>query len=216
MKNLWKKSVKSLTLVALLLLTCGLSARSQNTAGKRIAELDELDFKEMINSVDLGKYADDIKKSQMDEGKKIFEALKSKGCNVETFKNKEIILVTIPAKLLFAPNQTELDSKAGEILDHFKKFLKEPDKYRVLLTMHTDNTGSEFYREEITEERVEAIFDWFEKAKNVDTTYLFTYSFGDATPLVDNDSHQNRDKNRRLEIYIVPGQKMVDQYKKMK
>ncbi len=33
-------------------------------------------------------------------------------------------------------------------------------------------------------------------------------------PLKSNDSMDNRDKNRRLEIYLVPGEKMVQQAQK--
>lgn len=214
MKNHLKHSVNLLLVISFLLLG-NVSAFSQNKEAGRVAELDEMDFNEILHSVDLGKNADDIRKKQIDEGKNLLKFFnKSNGCNVETFRNKEVIVVTIPAHLLFAPNEVDLSSKAGDYLEHFKKYLKEPDKYRVLLVMHTDNTGSELYREWLTEDRADAIFDWFDQTNGVDTSYLFTYSFADENPLFDNDSKQNREKNRRLEVYIMPGQKMVDQYKK--
>ena len=86
--------------------------------------------------------------------------------------------------------------------------------YRVLLVMHTDNTGSETYREKITEERVDAVFDWFDNSGS-DTRYLFSYAMGDEMPLPGNDntSIEMRDKSRRLEIYLMPGKKMADQAK---
>lgn len=218
MKSRLKMSVRKLLLTSLILFAAvpNILAESQK-APRRVPELDDMEFKEMVMSVDLGKYADVIKKKQLEEGTNLLKFFEKKeGCNVETFRNKEIILVTIPAKLLFAPNETVLDHKAGEYLEHFKKYLKEPDKYRVLLTMHTDNTGSEEYREILTEERVEAVFDWFDEANGVDTSYLFTYFFGDDQPLYPNDSRENREKNRRLEIYIMPGLKMIEQAKKFK
>lgn len=85
--------------------------------------------------------------------------------------------------------------------------------YRVMLVMHTDNTGNEAYREQLTVDRVNTVFDWFVNSGS-DTRYLFSYAIGDSMPLRANDSMDNRDKNRRLEIYLVPGQKMVDQAKK--
>lgn len=85
--------------------------------------------------------------------------------------------------------------------------------YRVLLVMHTDNTGSEPYREIITNERADAVFDWFVES-GADTKYLFNYALSDDMPLVENNSIQNRERNRRLEVYLVPGKKMLEQAKK--
>ena len=87
--------------------------------------------------------------------------------------------------------------------------------YRVMLVMHTDNTGSEHYREQLTADRVNSVFDWFDNSGS-DTRYLFSYALIDDMPLRPNDSMDNRDTNRRLEIYLVPGQSMLEQAKKGK
>jgi outer membrane protein OmpA-like peptidoglycan-associated protein len=123
------------------------------------------------------------------------------------------LVITIPADILFAPNDTELKVGANEYLQPIKRYLRTPDMYRVLLVMHTDNTGSEQYRDELTQARVDAVFDWFDDSE-ADTRYLFPYAFGDEMPIVQNTSMDNRAKNRRLEIYLVPGQKMLEQAKK--
>lgn len=93
--------------------------------------------------------------------------------------------------------------------------MKNPDMFRVLLVMHTDNTGSEMYRDNITADRVDAVTSWFEE-QGADTSYTFSYAFGDESPLVPNTSIENRDKNRRLEIYLMPGEKMLQEAKKGK
>lgn len=184
---------------------------------QRIDALDELSFREMINSVELdGKSADLIRKFQEKEGRtrlynKEYNAKNSS--MVETYRNKEVLLVTIPASKLFAPNEVEVRKDAASLLAPLKRYLREPDMYRVLLVMHTDNTGSEKYREHITEERSTALFDWFVK-EGCDTRYLFSYAYGDDMPLVENNSLANREKNRRLEVYLVPGKKMLEQAKK--
>ena len=85
--------------------------------------------------------------------------------------------------------------------------------YRVLLTMHTDNTGSDSYRDQLTLDRVESVFNWFEDS-NVDTRYLFDYAMSDDIPLEPNTSIDSRRKNRRLEVYLVPGKRMLEQAKK--
>ena len=223
MRNLLKTMFKPtfLTVLFFCLAILNLQAKkaieTEQDTGKRIESLDELDFIEMLNSVDVGESSALIQKFQNKEGRN--RLLNGKynpqgECTVEAFRNKEVLLITIPAHLLFAPNSTELlINGASEYLTPIKRYLKEPDMFRVILVMHTDNTGSTNYRDKLTEERVNSVFDWFE-SEVVDTRYLFSFAMGDDMPLLPNDSMENRDKNRRLEIYLVPGTKMVEQASK--
>lgn len=180
-------------------------------------DLDEIEFVEMLNSVPLDeKSADLIRKFQEKEGRNRLygrEYNSKNGCTVETYRNKEVLLVTIPASALFAPNDTVLRKSAATLLSPLRRYLKEPDMYRVLMVMHTDNTGSELYREQLTEKRSQAVHEWFVN-QGADTSYLFPYAFGDDMPLVENNSMSNREKNRRLEVYLMPGKKMLEQAKK--
>lgn len=190
-------------------------------AAKPVAEgrdesLDELSFVEMLNSVDLGKSADLIRKFQDKEGKgRLLNGrnVPKTDWDVEFFRNREVLLVSIPASKLFAPNSTELRSSASEYLSPIRRYLRDPDMYRVLLVMHTDNTGSEAYRDTLTVERAESVFNWFED-RGDDTRYLFDYAMSDDMPIVPNNSMENRAANRRLEIYLMPGKKMVEQAKR--
>lgn len=193
-------------------------SKGHNVAQRETPEdLDELNFIEMVNSVPLdNKSAELIRKFQEKEGRnRLFsrEYNSKNNCTVETFRNKEVLLVTIPAASLFAPNATELRPDAAALLAPLKRYLKDPDMYRVLMVMHTDNTGSEAYRDHLTEERSKAVADWYAD-QGADTTYLFPYAFGDDMPLVENNSMGNRERNRRLEVYLVPGKKMLEQAKK--
>lgn len=220
MRNRWKILFKCLLLVSILGSTAekayGEPRKETTEANSRIEALDELEFIDMLYSVDVGKNSDLIQKFQTKEGKNrlLNGKYNPKGeCSVEAFRNKEVLLVTIPAHLLFAPNMTELKSNASEYLAPIKRYLKDPDMYRVLLVMHTDNTGSEEYRDQLTADRVNSVFDWFDNS-GIDTKYLFSYALGDSMPLKPNDSIDNRKKNRRLEIYLMPGKKMVEQAQK--
>lgn len=211
--KMWGKvSVKLLAVTLLFALSGICRARA---AVPSTESLDTLSFIEMINSVDLGEQSNFIQQFQNKEARtKLMSKFdRVNGCTIENYRNKEVLLITIPARLLFAPNETLLNDKAGDYLEPFRRYLKQPDTYRVLLVMHTDNTGSPQYRDEITEERVESIFEWFEE-QGSDTSFLFPYAMSDEMPLVDNDSQGNRDLNRRLEIYLMPGTRMLEQAKK--
>lgn len=197
------------------MLTCSVSMKAQEN-------LEDLTFSQMIKSVDLSsepKAADLIRKFQdLEARQKLMNgplSPKNGECTIEAFRKKEVILITIPAEYLFAPNSTELSAAASKLLSPIKRYMKNPDMFRVLLVMHTDNTGSEAYRENITAERVDAVTDWFDE-NGADTSFTFSYAFGDDNPLVPNTSMENRTKNRRLEIYLMPGEKMLTEAKKGK
>lgn len=184
--------------------------------------LEDLTFSQMLKTVDLSKEkkaADLIRKFQDVEARsKLMNgplSPKQGKCNIEAFRNKEVILVTIPASELFAPNSTDLAKGAERLLNPIKRYMKDPDMFRVLFVMHTDNTGSSKYRDNITADRVDTVTAWFED-QGMDTSYTFSYAFGDESPLVPNTSIENRDKNRRLEVYLMPGKKMLEEAKKGK
>lgn len=214
MRNLSRILIKGL-LAGTLLFPVSLSAASPSA--QRIDALDDMSFIEMVNSEELdAKSASLVRKFQEKEARNRLlnkEYGAKNGSTVETYRNKEVLLITIPASRLFAPNEVEVRKEAASLLAPLKRYLKDPDMYRVLLVMHTDNTGSEKYREDLTENRSQAIFDWFLK-EGCDTRYLFSYAYGDDMPLVENNSMTNRERNRRLEVYLVPGKKMHDQAKK--
>ena len=184
--------------------------------------LEDLTFAQMLKSVDLSKEpkaADLIRKFQdLEARQKLMNgplSPKHGNCNIEAFRKKEVILITIPSNVLFAPNSTDLSDGAAKYLNPIKRYMKDPDMFRVLLVMHTDNTGSAKYRDNITADRVDAVTAWFEE-QGVDTSFTFSYAFGDEVPLVPNTSIENRDKNRRLEVYLMPGTKMLEEAKKGK
>ena len=223
MKNLWKILFKNRRILysaiflgfSIAAVPTGAEAKNQKNNELQEENLDDMDFIELLHSVDVGDASELIQKFQAKEGKtRLLNGKYSPQgeCTVEAYRNKEVLLLTIPAHLLFGPNMTELKAEADEYLLPIKRYLKHPDTYRVLLVMHTDNTGSEAYREDITRERVESVYEWFE-TEGSDTSYLFSFALSDDMPLYPNNSMENRDRNRRLEIYLVPGRKMVEQAK---
>lgn len=180
-------------------------------------ELDEMTKEELLFSLALGKQAPLIKKFQEKEATRLLNNNynpKKNGCNIETMRRGEVIIITIPTDLLFLPNERTLIDDCDNLLSPIQRYLKTPDFYRVLLVMHTDDTGSETYTDELSLDRVDAVFDWFE-THNTNTTYLFPTASGASEPLfgTKNNTVKNRAKNRRLEIYLIPGEEMLRQAK---
>ncbi len=139
-------------------------------------------------------------------------AFKKSNYEVEVMRDDEVIVITIPASQLFDPNDTVLNKLGQEQLKPFLRMLKNPGFYKMLLVMHSDNTGSETYTYELSRARVNAVYDWFDA--NGDVDFVVPYALGDTDPIVDNNSYDNRARNRRLEIYLVPAELMIERAKK--
>jgi len=200
--------------IALTALCAGAAPAGDNA---RIPELDKLSNEELIMSVPLGKQADLVRQFQKKEALRLMRGTyaPSTGCNVETYRGQEVIIITVPAALLFPPNGTEVAAGAGKYLDPLRRYLNPsaPDMYRVLLVMHTDNTGSTSYTDSLSLERVEAVYQYL-AAQGVDTRYLFPTAAGATDPLRPNNTAGGRAANRRLEVYLIPGTRLQDEAKK--
>lgn len=171
--------------------------------------LKQLTFDEIVLQSKVGKYAPQIKDYQ--KGQAI--AIKTDQFKTELMRNGEVIIVSIPTADLFLPMDSIL-TKSGEAqLLKFVKFLNIPNFYHVLLVMNSDNTGSPSYIANLSNTRVKNISNWF-KTQTQSTEYLFPFSMGSRMPIVPNNSMENRALNRRLEIYLVPGDEMINQAKK--
>ncbi len=222
MKRAWHL-FSSIAMAFLLLSPCFLSAqqKTQTTSASTSVSslnLDDMDKYGLLAANPLGKTSELIKKFQLKEGTLLLNnlsAAKHPEVNVEKMRNGEVLVVTIPADDLFMPNDTVLSSGASSVLTIFKRYLKDPDMYWVVLDMHTDNTGSEVYTDNLSLQRVNAVFDWFDD-QDCETRYLFPTASGAAEPLAgnNNESMAQRRQNRRLEILLIPGLKMVEEAKK--
>ncbi len=201
-----RRSFIILTLVALLLMTCAQTL----TAKVNEDDIYELSLDENLATPEIksDKQADKIQEFQYD----MAVAFKKSNYEVEIMRDDEVIVVTIPASQLFDPNDTVLNSLGEAQLKPFLRMLTNPGFYKMLLVMHSDNTGSSEYTLNLTRQRVNAIFDWFDENGSVD--YVVPYALGETDPIVDNNSVENRKANRRLEIYLIPEKVMLQQAKK--
>ena len=167
-----------------------------------------LDENLMTPEIKNDKQADKIQDFQYD----MAVAFKRSNYDVEIMRDDEVIVVTIPASQLFEPNDTVLTAVGENLLKPFLRMLKNPGFYKLLLVMHSDNTGSSAYTLNLTRQRVNAVFDWFDENGSVD--YVVPYALGETDPIVDNNSVESRKRNRRLELYLIPEKTMIQQAKK--
>lgn len=195
------------SILRLLLLVAIFGCSFQANAKK--VDIYELSLDQNLATPEIkSKLKDDVQDFQY---KQAVELIKQ-NYEVELTRDNEVIIVTIPAERLFASNDTALATTAPAALKPMLRFLKNPGFYKFLLVMHSDDTGSKAYTVKLTRSRVNAVYDWFDA--NGDVDYVVPYALGGNDPLNANDSMEKRRKNRRLEIYIVPNDVMLEQAKR--
>lgn len=127
---------------------------------------------------------------------------------VDLMRDDEVLLVTLPTDDLFLPNDTLLSPSAPGKLAPIVALFNDPFMFKMVYAVHTDNTGSPTYNMRLSHERNNSVYDWMLDNVSEDVIVI-PYEFGDTDPIGSNGSRQGRHDNRRLEIFLIPGPKMI-------
>ena len=68
---------------------------------------------------------------------------------------------------------------------------------------HTDNTGSDQYNQQLSERRANAVAAYL-KTRDVRPDRIITVGAGETHPVASNDTPDGRQRNRRVELTLVP------------
>lgn len=144
------------------------------------------------------------------EIRRIGETLLRRQYNIETMRQREVLIVTIPTDGIFYPNESRLYPAGEQMLAQFKSYSTPDRRFKLVIAVHSDDTGSEEYLFDLTEARINAILDYYD-AQGVLLDDIIGFAKGETEPIVSNDSRVNRSKNRRIEIYIVPNDGLINE-----
>lgn len=141
--------------------------------------------------------------------------LRQTGFETQGVRKGEVTMVTIPCRELFSPNSIEIKSKGKQLLAKLVPYIKRSDKYKVVLAVHSDDTGDAIYAERLTSDRANSIDEYFAAALGGESP-IIPYGLGNDEPVAPNTGIANREKNRRVEIYFVPTKDFIDNARKKK
>lgn len=185
------------------------NAQNSTSVQSKIEDVMTLDFDKNIN---IPQIKDKYKAQIIAHQKKLGEQFIKQGYKVETTRKGEVLILTIPAHELFAPNNVSLLENAFIQLHPILPLAKNK-MYKLLIAMHSDDTGSEQYIDMLTNNRIVALYEWIKQNAN-NTTTIVPYAMGKIEPIMPNNSRVNRQSNRRLEIYVVPTEQMIERAKR--
>lgn len=67
---------------------------------------------------------------------------------------------------------------------------------------HADSTGPGRYNYQLARNRAESVAQYLILEKKIDPMQVVTVSFGESSPMADNQTREGREKNRRVEIRV--------------
>ncbi len=80
--------------------------------------------------------------------------------------------------------------------------MKENPKLAVEIAAHTDDVGSAAYNKILSDKRSNSIVEFLVE-NNIVSNRFVARGYGEAQPLLTNDSEENRAKNRRVELKVL-------------
>ena len=119
------------------------------------------------------------------------------------------VYVSLSEQLLFSSGSIDVDKKGVIAIQQLAKAIKDQKDIQIMIEGHTDNVPiskkSEYLQDnwDLSVLRATSITRILTKA-GVLPSQVVPAGKGEFTPLVNNDSPQNKQKNRRTEIVITP------------
>ncbi len=126
------------------------------------------------------------------------------GCPEE--KKKRIVVTRSEIQLLepiqFKYNDSAILPVSFPLLDEVVQLMVERPQVKLGIYGHTDNKGGADYNKRLSDRRAAAVVKYIVD-KGISSDRLESAGFGMEQPLVDNNSEENRAKNRRVEFKIL-------------
>ncbi len=102
---------------------------------------------------------------------------------------------------LFDFNSDKLRPESGPELSRLSGFMKQHPGINITIEGHTDDVGEEAYNQALSERRAKAVMEAL-VGMGIPRNRMKAVGYGETKPLVPNDSEENRQLNRRVEVRI--------------
>ncbi|WP_135080371.1 OmpA family protein [Terasakiella sp. SH-1] len=139
----------------------------------------------------------------------VAEEAADKGVEVERTGNE--VKIRFPSEIAFGSGSANIGADFAQLLDKLTDVIKK-SQGQVQVGGHTDNVplgGGGQYRSnwDLSAARATSVVHHFLNHSDIEPNKMTVQGFGDSRPLVENDSAENRARNRRVELTLVLGEK---------
>lgn len=135
------------------------------------------------------------------------------GAQVERVDNGIVVTFDEGSGVYFATNKYNINTASQTTLNKLIGVFKEFPDTNILVVGHTDSVGDADYNMALSKNRAYAVTNYLTE-NGVISGRLTTNWFGETQPIHDNATPDGRAKNRRVNVAILPNDKMIDDAKK--
>nr|WP_154325193.1 OmpA family protein [Pantoea sp. 201603H] len=113
-------------------------------------------------------------------------------------------IIRLDSMSLFDSGKSALKSGSTRLLVNSLVGIKAKPGWLIVVSGHTDNTGSPQLNQTLSLKRAEAVRDWMRDTGDVPESCFAVQGYGAGRPVATNDTPEGRALNRRVEISLVP------------
>jgi outer membrane protein OmpA-like peptidoglycan-associated protein len=113
-------------------------------------------------------------------------------------------IIRLDSMSLFDSGKAELKSGSTKVLVNSLVGIKAKPGWLIVVSGHTDTTGSEQINQPLSLKRAESVRNWMRDTGDVPESCFAVQGYGASRPVATNDTAEGRTLNRRVEISLVP------------
>lgn len=113
-------------------------------------------------------------------------------------------MVRLDSLSLFSSGSAQLKADSTKVLVTALAGIKAQPRWLIVITGHTDATGSDEQNLRLSRARAAAVHDWIQHMGDIPSNCFAVQGLGASQPVASNDTEQGRSANRRVEIRLVP------------
>lgn len=113
-------------------------------------------------------------------------------------------IVRLDSMSLFDSGKSALKDGSTKVLVNALVGIKARPGWLIVVSGHTDNTGSVLLNQTLSLQRAEAVRNWMRDTGDIPESCFAVQGYGDSRPIASNDTPDGRAHNRRVEISLVP------------
>jgi outer membrane protein OmpA-like peptidoglycan-associated protein len=136
--------------------------------------------------------------------RKLRQQLADTGVNV--VRQQDNLTLNMPGNITFDTNSADLSASFYPVLDKVSGTLQEYGETVIEVAGHTDSTGTVAYNRVLSERRAQSVAAYL-TSRGVKAQRLIVVGDGPNHPVAANAAASGRQKNRRVELTIVPVEK---------
>lgn len=122
---------------------------------------------------------------------------------VQVVESDDNIRLIMPGNITFKTDSDDISSSFYPVLNSVARVLNKYSNSTILVSGHTDNTGSAEYNLKLSQERAQSVAAYLQ-GQGVSNTRFEVIGMGYSNPIASNTTAQGRAQNRRVEIKIIP------------